>query len=1260
MATETLAATGEPQRFRIERQLGAGAFGTVFVAWDREREQRMALKRLERIDPASIYRFKQEFRALAGLSHPNLVRLHEFFAWGDTWCFTMDWVDGRRFDQWVRPDLIEVNLGSGIEIKSTNVGRNSAPATERQAEPQPNDSVTLQEAQGAAPRFDLDRLRHALKGLFCGVFALHGAGILHRDLKPSNVLVQADGHVLILDFGLVATEVVESHRSVDGNISGTPAYMSPEQARGESLTVASDYYSIGVMLYEIFTGQVPFAGPMPRMLESRSKSSPPELTLVTAALPPDLSELTMALLRVEPSERPTRADIVKILQIEETPPSFTMQSTPGGTFIGREFEMSELMRAFEMSRSGRTVVVQVHGPSGFGKTTLVRQFLTQLSTLGDIVTLEGRCFERESMPFKAFDSLIDSLGSYLRRLRPVEAATFLPRDTPALLRLFPSLGRLDFIASVPGRPPSNDPHELRRRAFSALREIFTRITDIHPLVLFIDDVQWGDTDSATLLRHLLGPPEPPALLLIAAARDDASQQSAVLQALGQSDPIQNAWDSNSVSVGPLSLDQAAVLARRLLGRLERGQEQAQAIAEESAGNPLFVAQLVRSVAQGRQNEGNVSLQHVVAERVTSLPTQARLVMEVLACSERPVHESVLRAACQIDSATLYVSVDRLRDEQFVVVTSHKEHTQYEIPHDKLRSAVRDGLVADTIGSHHLALANALQDIGDADPEALAHHFGAANVAERSVFWNERAADRAAEGLAFDRAVKLYQRALNQTAATERPRLLLKLAEALAHAGRGAQAALAFLELAETSAAELTAEYRKRAATQFLRAGHIMEALATFGPVLEQMDLALPKTPQAALASLLYHRTRLKLRGLDFTERAIAAVPKQELERIDLCWALGTGLSGIDLVRSAHYHTFLLIHSLDSGETGRVVRALSMHAVLKSLESTDGAQKAEKVAERAYQIAQRVAQPSALGWATAARAAVAWGLCDFRRCVEYCDQAAQLLRESADDNFREIGSLQVWFALHSLFLLGEVKQFTERAPACTIEAEARGDRYTLSTAQAYDMPLYWALRDRPKEGRREADAALEPWPRDAWYHQHWAHLRAMCLLDLYEGEGRRVIERVNHARAFMKRTMQLRLRTLRIEFNYLEARGWLADAVEAGFTRRHAKLIRDKIDALNAERSVLASVYAQALNAGLVTLMTQARAISAFFDAEKAFERHSMPLHAAAALYVQGRLLGGQLGQEKAQHAQNFLEVRGIVNPRRFAAMLMPMPTDKSL
>jgi len=211
-----------------------------------------------------------------------------------------------------------------------------------------------------------------------------------------------------------------------------------------------------------------------------------------------------------------------------------------------------------------------------------------------------------------------------------------------------------------------------------------------------------------------------------------------------------------------------------------------------------------------------------------------------------------------------------------------------------------------------------------------------------------------------------------------------------------------------------------------------------------------------------------------------------------------------------------------------------------------------------------------------------------------------------------------------------------------------------------MPLYWALRDRPKEGRREADAALEPWPRDAWYHQHWAHLRAMCLLDLYEGEGRRVIERVNHARAFMKRTMQLRLRTLRIEFNYLEARGWLADAVEAGFTRRHAKLIRDKIDALNAERSVLASVYAQALNAGLVTLMTQARAISAFFDAEKAFERHSMPLHAAAALYVQGRLLGGQLGQEKAQHAQNFLEVRGIVNPRRFAAMLMPMPTDKSL
>src|SRR5262245_17574166 len=135
------AAVSVPQRFSVERALGVGAFGSVFVVWDREREQRVALKRLERADPGSIYRFKQEFRALANVVHPNLVRLHDFFALDDGWCFTMDLVEGVRFDHWARgidtPTDAESSMevvvasrdrGASATVVETPIGQNIEPA----------------------------------------------------------------------------------------------------------------------------------------------------------------------------------------------------------------------------------------------------------------------------------------------------------------------------------------------------------------------------------------------------------------------------------------------------------------------------------------------------------------------------------------------------------------------------------------------------------------------------------------------------------------------------------------------------------------------------------------------------------------------------------------------------------------------------------------------------------------------------------------------------------------------------------------------------------------------------------------------------------------------------------------------------------------------------------------------------------------------------------------------------------------------------
>ncbi|MBA3821396.1 MAG: serine/threonine protein kinase, partial [Deltaproteobacteria bacterium] len=205
--------------------LGAGGAGTVYRAFDHQLQREVALKLLRQASGRDLFRFKREFRALADIVHPNLVALHEMHATGGDWYFTMELVEGVSFIDWVRP------------------GRLSGPTRGR--------------PDIAAAALDQRRLRGALIQLVDALIALHKAGKLHRDLKPSNVLVTQTGRLAVLDFGLVASVAEDDPERL---AVGTPVYMSPEQASDQPLDEASDWYSVGAMLYEALTGRRPFEG----------------------------------------------------------------------------------------------------------------------------------------------------------------------------------------------------------------------------------------------------------------------------------------------------------------------------------------------------------------------------------------------------------------------------------------------------------------------------------------------------------------------------------------------------------------------------------------------------------------------------------------------------------------------------------------------------------------------------------------------------------------------------------------------------------------------------------------------------------------------------------------------------------------------------------------------------------------------------------------------------------------------------------------
>lgn len=196
------------QRFQIRQRLGAGGFGTVYEALDREQNATVALKALRRHDGRSIDRFKREFRSLAETVHENLVQLYELHAEGGEWFFTMELVRGTDALSYVRPSV-------------------DGPCDE-------------------------PRLRATFLQLARGLAFLHGTGKLHRDVKPSNVMVSDEGRVVLVDFGL-GGDIVELQR-VEG-VFGTPAYMAPEQAAGDTdrVDARSDIYSLCVLFHELLT-----------------------------------------------------------------------------------------------------------------------------------------------------------------------------------------------------------------------------------------------------------------------------------------------------------------------------------------------------------------------------------------------------------------------------------------------------------------------------------------------------------------------------------------------------------------------------------------------------------------------------------------------------------------------------------------------------------------------------------------------------------------------------------------------------------------------------------------------------------------------------------------------------------------------------------------------------------------------------------------------------------------------------------------------
>jgi WD40 repeat protein len=261
--------------YHIERVLGVGGMGAVYLAADPKLARRVAVKTMKpelAADPAAKERFLREARATAAVEHENVVVIHFVGEDGGTPYLVMPLLKGESLEDRLRRG--PVPLGEACRI-----GREIA----------------------------------------AGLAAAHATGLIHRDVKPSNTWLDPDGRVKLLDFGLARPTAAGENLTALGAIVGTPAYMAPEQARGQAVDARADLFSLGCVLYQLATGRRPFTGPtVMAILTSLAVDHPPAADRVNPQVPPELARLIDRLLAKDPAARPASAKEVagQLLGIE--------------------------------------------------------------------------------------------------------------------------------------------------------------------------------------------------------------------------------------------------------------------------------------------------------------------------------------------------------------------------------------------------------------------------------------------------------------------------------------------------------------------------------------------------------------------------------------------------------------------------------------------------------------------------------------------------------------------------------------------------------------------------------------------------------------------------------------------------------------------------------------------------------------------------------------------------------------------------------
>jgi tetratricopeptide (TPR) repeat protein len=757
-------------RYQVKKFLGEGGKKKVYLVHDTllDRDVAFALIKTEKLDDATRTRVTREARAMGRLGdHPNIVTIHDM---GDH--------EGQPYI------VIPVMPGGDVESLIEKAPEHRLP---------------------------IDKTIDIAKAICRGLEFAHSKGIIHRDIKPGNIWLSADGTAKIGDFGL-ALAVDLSRLTQSGMMVGTVTYMPPEQAMGGKVTGKADLYSLGAMLYEMVTGRPPFVGDDSVAIIGQHINTPPvSPAWHRADLPPALETLILQLLEKDPDKRPESAAVVlQALEAIEAgkikePSKEALAENPlyRRVFVGREPELKQLQSAFDGAMSGQGALMMVTGEPGIGKTALCEQLSTYVTLRGGR-TLVGHCYEAGSLslPYLAF---VEALRSYVLTREVKDLREELGSGAGDVARIISEIRERLKIRLR----PQKDPEEERYRLLQAVTSFLSNAAAVQPMMVVLEDLHDADKGTLDMLTHVSRNLAGARLLIVGTYRDVEVDRSHPLSAALAE--LRRVSTYGRVLLRGLNADEVRRMLEAICGHAVPW-SLAEAVHRQTEGNPLFVQEVVRYLAEEgliARKEGlwrptkdtplemsiPEGLRDVIGKRLSLLSPECNQLLSVASVIGRDFALETLKAVAGINEDVFVNALKEAVRLSILEERSQKGLVRYRFTHAFFRQTLYEEMIAPQRLKLHRQVARSLEILYAKRPEEhateLAEHFSHSTDPadlKKAIEYGEMAAKRATHVYAYGEAVRLLEQALKVQEVLDpedkakRCDLLLGLCDALFLAG----------------------------------------------------------------------------------------------------------------------------------------------------------------------------------------------------------------------------------------------------------------------------------------------------------------------------------------------------------------------------------------------------------------------------------------------------------------------------------------------